>query len=44
MMLFGAVAQDRFHIAGVGRRAIETFRTNGGPPHDLANLSVFVIG
>ena len=44
LLRFGPVAQDRLHVAGVGRAAVEHFRREMRTSHDLAQRRVFKIG
>ena len=44
LLLGGSVADDCFHVAGVGRRAIERLRADRRASHDLAQRRVFEIG
>jgi hypothetical protein len=43
LLLFRRVTHQRFHIAGIGRRAVERLRRDRGAPHDLAQGRVFEI-
>jgi hypothetical protein len=44
LLLLAAVALDGFHVAGVGRRAVEHFRGKRHPAHDLAQRRVLEVG
>ena len=44
LMLPRAIARQHFHVAGVGRRAIEQFRREMRAAHDLAERRVFEVG
>ena len=44
LLVFGqAVAFDRLHVAGVGRRAVEDLRAPGDAPHDLGQWRVVAV-
>ena len=43
-MFFSSVARQHFHVAGIGRTAIEDFTGKTRAPHELAQRSVFKIG
>jgi hypothetical protein len=44
LLLLGAVAHEHFHVAGIGRRAIEHFGRPGDAAHLLPQQRVFEIG
>ena len=44
LLLLRRVAHQRFHVAGIGGRAVERLRRDRRAPHDLAQGRVFEIG
>ena len=43
-LLRRAVADQHFHIAGVGRGTVEDFRGDRRAPHDLGERGIFQVG
>ena len=43
LVRLAAVADDRLHVAGVGRRAVERLRADRRAAHDLAEMRVFLV-
>ena len=43
LLLVGAVLGEDFHVAGVGRLAVERRRSDRAPPHQLAQRSVLEV-
>ena len=44
LLCLGAIAHQHFHVAGIGRRAVERFRPEGGAPHLFTSGRVFQVG